>query len=354
VAEHRPLAPHGPRRARPSAEPAPRLAGEKFRQVEAALLDAFPGRHELRKLLRIRFNQDLETIAGGANLGELVFNLLIWAESQGRLDELVTAARLENPGNHALREVAEQLGLAPASPSPQALDLVVGRGDRFLDIGAWRARLSEVEPTVCRVEVAGRRTMYGTGFLLGPSVAMTSYHVVQWALDGDATITLRFGHQLSPQGTVDLGTEYRLGDDWLLDGSSAEELDYALLQIEGSPGDEPVGGQPGAPPRRWLRPATNHVFRENEPLTVIQHPMAGPLKIAFEQQAIVGVNANQTRVWYRISTAPGSAGAPCLDEAWELVAIHHASRDQPGGPVQEGIPIAAIAARSTVQHALGT
>jgi len=90
VAEHRPLAPHGPRRARPSAEPAPRLAGEKFRQVEAALLDAFPGRHELRKLLRIRFNQDLETIAGGANLGELVFNLLIWAESQGRLDELAS------------------------------------------------------------------------------------------------------------------------------------------------------------------------------------------------------------------------------------------------------------------------
>ena len=51
---------------------------------------------------------NLEAIAT-ANLTEVVSNLIEWAEEQGRLEELLIAARKENPGNPALRKFDEQI-----------------------------------------------------------------------------------------------------------------------------------------------------------------------------------------------------------------------------------------------------
>ena len=83
--------------------------GERSQQFHKALLSAFPTPGKLKQLVRFRLDENLEAIAGGANHSEVVSNLIEWAEEQGRLEELLIAARKENPGNPALRKFDEQI-----------------------------------------------------------------------------------------------------------------------------------------------------------------------------------------------------------------------------------------------------
>ena len=347
-----------PQPATPPRSPAFRLTGSQYQQLYQALLAAFPSPAALARLVQFRLAQNLDVIAGGDNLGDRVFDLMRWAEANGRLDDLIAGARNENPGNSVLRAVAEEIGLAPASPPAAVVENVVVKSSNFTDPEAWRATMSGAETTVCRVDAqrATGEMWYGTGFLLGPSVVMTCYYVLEPVIKGDGAspqdVILRFDYQTNADGTtINPGQEYRLAEDWLIDYSPADELDYVLLRVEGTPGDDPVSGQAGAP-RRWLTPAQAHIFRPSDPLCIIQHPQAGPLKITFVTNAIVGVNVEQTRVTYRIETEPGSGGSPCFNDNWELVALHHAARPDLGW--SEGIPIATIAARPKVRAALGT
>jgi len=56
----------------------------------------------------------------------------------------------------------------------------------------------------------------------------------------------------------------------------------------------------------------------------LQHPRGGELKLALDTDAIIGVNANGTRLRYRTNTEAGSSGSPCFDANWRLAALHHA------------------------------
>ncbi len=68
-------------------------------------------------MVRFRLDENLEAIdsgtrsanAAGANHSEVVSNLIGWAEKHGRLEELLIAARKENPGNPVLRKFDEQI-----------------------------------------------------------------------------------------------------------------------------------------------------------------------------------------------------------------------------------------------------
>jgi len=83
--------------------------GERLQQFQKALLSAFPTPAKLKQMVRFRLDENLEAIAGGANHSEVVSNLIQWAEEQGRLEELLIAARKENPGNPVLRKFDEQI-----------------------------------------------------------------------------------------------------------------------------------------------------------------------------------------------------------------------------------------------------
>ena len=97
-----------------------------------------------------------------------------------------------------------------------------------------------------------------------------------------------------------------------------------------------------------MDPATPPVFTPGTPLSIMQHPQGEPLKLSFDDDAVIAVNANGTRVTYTTNTERGSSGAPCFNARWELVALHH-SGDPNFDPAHkptynEGIPIAAIVA----------
>jgi Trypsin-like peptidase domain len=238
------------------------------------------------------------------------------------------------------------------------LERIIKTTNSFLDVNKWRSRLGEIETQVCRIEIQSNRgTIYGTGFLLGPDVVITNYHVMEVviesenghttvggikALSGD--VILRFDYKrLADGSSLNTGTIYHLtAKNWLIDHSPMspvdsipepknkvphpDQLDYALLRVEGSPGTGPVGGmsEPGSPSRKWIEVSTqSYDFRPKAPLFIVQHPQGDPLQLALDTEAVVGVNANCTRVTYRTNTLPGPSGSPCFNSNWELVALHH-------------------------------
>jgi hypothetical protein len=349
-----------------------KLTGQQYQQLSEALRDAFPLRR-LREMLRFKLEKRLDDISLAEDYQGIVFDLIRAAEAEGWTDRLITAARESNSGNALLVDFSQQFGLAPATPPRAELERIIKKTSGFLDVVKWRERLGAIETQVCRIEIeADAGTIYGTGFLLGPSLVMTNYHVIEALTTQEAKpsdVTLRFDYKRLVDGkTLNPGTEYHLVEDkneWLVDSSppspvddeaepkskvpQPDQLDYALLRVDGEPGNKPVGenADPESPPRKWIElPAKAYKFQPDNPIFIMQHPQGEPLKLAFDDT--IGLNDNGTRVKYKVSTEGGSSGSPCFNSNWELVALHHSGDpnfDTAHKPTyNEGIPFAAIRA----------
>lgn len=327
-----------------------RLSGPQEQQLHEALLDAFPTQTELAQMVRFGgVARNLAAIAGGDNLSAVIFNLLVWVGSRDKVDDLLLAARNANPTNPLLRTFAETVGLAAQSPSQREVEALVLASVHFQDVERWRETMSQRELTVCRVEIPN--VTYGTGFLVGPDLLMTNYHVLETVINQTTpaeAVGFRFDFKLAADGvTLRMGEIFRLAtSDWLVESSLRGQLDYVLVRLAGTPGQQPVGGQPGAPPRQWLRPTAHH-FVIGEPLFILQHPQALPLQLA--PGAVTTLAADGRTVAYSANTLPGSSGSPCFNADWELVAIHHTGDPQGN----EGSPFTAILEQSTVRTVLG-
>lgn len=308
------------------------MSGEQQKGLHEALLAAFPDLGSLRRMVRFGLNENLDAIASTGKLNDTVFELLNWAVARDKIVTLIVAARNSNPDNAALRRVAEELRLAPDSAE---LERIVIASVGFTDVEAWREKMSRCELAVCRIELS---PFSGTGFLIGRDVVITNHHVVRDAIEGildPSDMVLRFDYKTDVGGTaVQLGSEFRLATDWLIDSSPAAELDYALLRVEGMPGELTVANQQDASTRGWLTPGT-HTFTQGEPLFIIQHPEGKPLAVS--AGSVLNHKSSQ-RIVHSVSTLPGSSGSPCFTSDWKLVALHNA------GPVggNEAIPFSAI------------
>ncbi|NEO43364.1 MAG: NACHT domain-containing protein [Moorea sp. SIO4A3] len=82
------------------------LSGEQRKILQKALTDAFPNKSLLEQMVSFKLNDNLNTIAGGDNLNEIVFNLIQTAEAEGWVDKLIYAARRANPGSPSLKDKA--------------------------------------------------------------------------------------------------------------------------------------------------------------------------------------------------------------------------------------------------------
>lgn len=346
------------------------LTGKQYEAFWRALCDAYT-QNMLERMLQFRLDKRLDRITAPGTFEDVVFELIGLAQREGWHLELLRAARESNPGHSGLMAVARQLGGAPeGTPGKAELEKTIRATNSFLDVATWREKLGAVEGRVCRVEIGGRPQ--GTAFLLGPSVVLTNYHVVKPVIDedyGPGDVVLRFDYKRMGDGTyVYPGQEFRLetgGDGWLLDSCryskvdleldpksgdpAPDELDYALLQVRGNPGQHSMGGkaEPGAPRRGWIElPEKEHDFQPGTPLFIVQHPKGAALKLALDTQAVVGLYGAGRRVRYITSTEPGSSGSPVFDQNWDLVALHHSGDPASIMPsYNEGIPITLIAGR---------
>jgi hypothetical protein len=330
-----------------------KLTSSDKAELSRALFDAFASRADLVSMVSWRLERSVEAISTSENMDTTVARLVQASAAEGWTGELVVAARASRPRNVALLRFAERFGLAATAP---ALESLTGLAGNSFDLTAWRERLGAVQARVCQVEVEGRGA--GTGFLVGPDLVLTAYHVVDPAVAGQRGpqgISLRFDYARLINGTTaNPGTVCQLRPkDWLAaaspsgpvtdaDAVAPDALDYALLRVEGSPGSEPIGGdsaEPGAEPRGWITvPRRPFDLVPGSPLYIAFHLPDGPLQISMSAEGVIGLDPTGTRLRYRANTRPGSSGAPCFDANWELIAMHQLAREDGG----QGLAISAV------------
>jgi hypothetical protein len=330
------------------------LDGHQKAALHAALRQASPGPAALERLVECHLGEHLAAIAGTGAPDEVIVRLIAWAESHGRLDALVKGARTEVPGHPqlvaferaiveardtrpddaSLWQFAERLHLAPAVPDDPDLEKRVFRAG-FSDIAQWRARLSQAELAVCRIEEPAWRAL-GTGFLIGPDLVMTNRHVVEsFATQSTPSILVRFDFKLSPDGSkLREGRTFEVARDWLVASSPVAQLDFAVLRLAHPAGLEPAGGTATAPSRGWITPRWRDL-EPDETIFVIQHPQGETLKLASGRYD----SREPSRLRYRVDTEPGSSGSPCFTAQMELVALHRGSAE---GLANQGVPFDAI------------
>jgi len=84
-----------------------KFSGTKVQSLHKALLSAFPTKSYLEQMIRFQLDENLDTIADGTDHSERVFNLIRWAETKGKLDELINGAIKANPSNPLLNASAD-------------------------------------------------------------------------------------------------------------------------------------------------------------------------------------------------------------------------------------------------------
>ncbi|MFN9559326.1 MAG: effector-associated domain EAD1-containing protein, partial [Dolichospermum sp.] len=86
------------------------LSGTELRKLVNAIISAYPTKEDLAMMIQFELGENLEAIAGGATLTQLVFNLITkWAVPRGKISPLIIAAYETNPGNPELREFYESV-----------------------------------------------------------------------------------------------------------------------------------------------------------------------------------------------------------------------------------------------------
>lgn len=221
-----------------------------------------------------------------------------------------------------------------------AVEVLVGRSNflpaRFLDIGVDRARAT------CKIEASGtdfrgrQGSWAGTGFLISPCILLTNCHVLNSAAVAGSGRCI-FNYQLGKDGQMMPAKSFALNPGRLYVNSPVDQLDFALVWVDGEPGKE-----------FGFVPINRNAFQvtAGELVNIVQHPEGEPKQVALQENQLDQVL--ETVLRYSTDTQPGSSGSCVFNNEWQPVALHHASRveTENGNQVtrNEGIRFTAIAA----------
>ena len=84
------------------------LNGKQEQKLAQALIAAYPKRKKLEKMVRYKLDEHLDVIVEDSHLGDVLFDLIKWANSEGRVGELVFGAFEFTPGNPALKTFIQE------------------------------------------------------------------------------------------------------------------------------------------------------------------------------------------------------------------------------------------------------
>ena len=234
------------------------------------------------------------------------------------------------------------------------LEAIINSEDNFLDV-SWLFGAIYSAQAVCRIEVPEDNPS-ATGFLIGPDLLLTNHHV----LPNENYVkqaTLRFDYRTDSLGIVtQRGRTFKLQPDFY-HWSPPEELDYALVRVQGTPLKQDDVDKDSSimdlvlkgKHRGYLVLKPDYVTKHNR-VNIIQHPGGKPMKAVLTQNYVTDDMAN-SRLRYVADTMEGSSGSPVFNRMWEVVGLHHTGKPYPPEApsndskkprktrVNEGIPI---------------
>jgi V8-like Glu-specific endopeptidase len=334
-----------------------KLSGAEQKKLSEALLDAYRSHNALRIMVRFQLDENLNAIAGIGLLKDVVFELIDWAESAGKLERLIIGAYEETPGNPKLKEFYETVFKRRFIVTPIASANAIGPDIDWLgateeiqlqsflkpqpdwyDVGFLKRAL-ERAASVCRIEIPSR-DIKATGVLIAPQLVLTNYHVLKLDESDDLQANalnalLHFGCFTAEDGTETEGQSFSLDRQKpILHSSPTKKLDYVLLQVDSS-----IRRTKEIKPVQW---EINNSLVSRMGINLLQHPEGESMKLSISCDGITGVYPERGVVQYVNRTAVGSSGSPCFDENWKLVALHHAERSRSFGSIREGILLSSI------------
>jgi endonuclease G len=200
-------------------------------------------------------------------------------------------------------------GVTAASINDKLFEPIIGETRDFLAIGFFEAGLRAAR-AVGRVVVRppGKPGSLGTGFLVSRRVMLTSRHVLHDEAEA-AAATLQLGFD-TEAGTTRREFQLRPDTFFLTDAV----LDFSLVAVEGDLtawGFLPLIAEEGK-------------IVVGRPVNVIQHPAGRAKEIVIRENRLLNMPpALNWAAHYAADTEPGSSGSPVLNDAWEVVALHH-------------------------------
>jgi len=331
--------------------------------------------------------QDLAAIAPneiGGPYGALIDRVLSKALDANKMDALLTTLRRMAPPDPRLHLILS--GLIDIKTSPADLHAILGNvGEPFINVAAVKERFPAAVDQICAIWIEGE--VAGTGFLIGPDLVMTCYHVVKVLVEaetaydenGNPRLVCLFDYQAAigdHRNLADLPSTIKKvlpakGEGWLIDFSKphpddgilarhqdpnpTDHLDFSVIRTA-----EPVGLSSvldgGGRLRGWIElPTGNPNLQQGSRLFVIQHPAQEQLQFDIgAYMASIGLN---TRLLYGANATGGSSGAPCFDSGIAAVGLHSGACNVSGDPGREvkanhGIRLDHIAGRQKVAAVL--
>jgi hypothetical protein len=222
----------------------------------------------------------------------------------------------------------------------QALQMTMGRMDALR--------------RACRITCAQDHDapVMGSGFLIGPHLVLTNFHVVKSLVEIDKgkaiakegshlQITIEFDALLRADGGSEARKPFRAPNAWLVDYGMvhpeestgggrgpnapwpdepmtlAQRLDFAIIELDGAPGYE--RGWYDLEASRWPQPKTR--------FDLFQFPRGQLMAVMggeFEKPAVFDDNNRPPRILHNANTLGGSSGGLCLDHESHAVALHQA------------------------------
>jgi V8-like Glu-specific endopeptidase len=213
------------------------------------------------------------------------------------------------------------------------------RAPDLLDVGFLK-RAIERAASVCRLEVNG--TARGTGFLVGRDLLLTNYHVLDYPAgvvlkESARAAVLRFGCYTDRDGRETEGQTFVLAPEPIEKESPTSGLDYLLLRVA-----REISQAQNIRPVPISEQALKRQPSRKDGLHILQHPEGQSMKIALCSNGVSHLDPVRGIIQYVTQTRGGASGAPCFNDEWQLVGLHHAERAKSFGSIREGIWFRAI------------
>jgi endonuclease G len=286
-------------------------------QLERQLADRMDDTAEDRRQVLERYAA--QDWAGLAPVDQTVNRLEYLQQPDVAADYAREVEASETPGEWEATRASDEAGRDTIDDLGQIVfEKIIGYSEvmpiRFMHTGSRVAR------SIGRIVSRAGRQPVGTGFLVSPRLLLTNFHVLRDRADAQANL-VQFNYVERADGFRDEASEFRLQPEVLFLQSSIGELDCALVAVE------PVNNRGIELTQFGWSTLVGKVGKEHpgERVNVIHHPGGATKKVSLRENFVALIL--DRHLHYMTDTSPGSSGSPVFNDEWEVVALHHASRE---------------------------
>ncbi|MDH3248798.1 MAG: ATP-binding protein [Acidimicrobiia bacterium] len=219
------------------------LNSRRRRRLAAILLEAV-GLEQLTDIVASEFDISLSSLASLDVAPESVMPSVIETALRDRwLGALIVAIRNRMPDSPPLLSIANELDLSTIHYSSKRLQEVAGEENIDIVLGS----LGKVEGRIARIEL--NESLVSTGVLVSPDLLLLAGSTLDRITPAQRVVdlTARFGLKADGKGRRhDQGILFPTFGEALVDRFTTQSgCELALLRLDGSPADEPLGNSRG-------------------------------------------------------------------------------------------------------------